>query len=204
MILEALIIILVILVLANFALGVINRVFPPCADASEYFKGVKMLPDGVSAELGSIPTHTYHDYVGVKTFSTGIPGTMGITSWNNDKIEGYVTLAEPLMEELVDDGIDERLCKTKHPRTYQSSYDKLDRDTADRISAIIPALSQKTSGGKISTSTDYGTITQFDDTFAGSELSGWSRKSTANGNSRTMSYRSRGEEYIDSSSDGKL
>jgi hypothetical protein len=57
-------------------------------DANEYFQGARLIPDGAVAELGSIPTHTWQDYIGAKRVATDIPGIIGLTS-NNQK-NGYI------------------------------------------------------------------------------------------------------------------
>ena len=103
MIVEALVIILVILIVSNFAVGVFNKMVPACAD-KEYFQNVNKLPDDAVVGLGSIPSHVGFDYVGAATVETRIPGVIGLTSRANKKngytdnntnssgnIEGYVT-----------------------------------------------------------------------------------------------------------------
>lgn len=89
MIVQGLIIVLIVLVVANFAVGIFNTVSPPCNDANEYFQGASRMPDGATAGLGSIPTHAGHDYVGAARFATGVPGTIGLTSYANQK-NGYI------------------------------------------------------------------------------------------------------------------
>ncbi len=97
MIVQALVIVLVVLIIANFAVGVFNRVSPPCINAEEYFQGAKRMPDGAVAGLGSIPTHTWSDYVGAARFSTGVPGTIGLTSYSAQK-NGYIGDTKDSME----------------------------------------------------------------------------------------------------------
>ena len=109
MIIKGLIIILVILIIANFAIGIFNRMAPPCMDADEYFQGAYRLPDDAAAGLGSIPTHTWQDYTGAKLVATGQPGVIGLTSHNQkngyigntyDRTEGYIN---PVIKSLEDD-----------------------------------------------------------------------------------------------------
>ncbi len=111
MIVQGLIIILVVLVIANVALGVYNTVSPPCGTAEEFFKGAKLLPDGASASLGSIPTSADRYFLGAKTVATGIPGVIGLTSHNyvkgsdaegNDR-EGYIN---PVVFQMAEDESD--------------------------------------------------------------------------------------------------
>lgn len=90
MLVQALIIILIILVIANIGVGISNRVNPPCFDEKEYFSSVKKLPDGSLAGLGSIPTHVGFDYVGARRVPINSGGSfadIGLTSYNKN---GYI------------------------------------------------------------------------------------------------------------------
>lgn len=69
----AILILLVILILANFGLHIFNTIVPPCEQVEEYFKSARMLPDGASASLGSIPTGSENHYIGARLVD--IPGT---------------------------------------------------------------------------------------------------------------------------------
>jgi hypothetical protein len=111
MIIQGLIIVLVVLVIANVALGVYNTVSPPCGTAEEFFRGAKLLPDGASASLGSIPTSADRYFLGAKAVATGIPGVIGLTSHNyvkgtdvegNDR-EGYIN---PVVFQMAEDESD--------------------------------------------------------------------------------------------------
>lgn len=108
MVIQALLTVLVILVIANFAIGIYNQVDPPCMNANEYFQGATKLPDGAVSGLGSIPTHTDRDYVGAARVATGIPGTIGFKSHNQkngyigdttDKTDNYVNPVISAMKE---------------------------------------------------------------------------------------------------------
>ncbi len=88
MIIQGLLIVLAVLIIANFGVGVLNRISPPCTDAIEYFQGAARMPDGVSAGLGSIPTHTWRDFVGARRVQTGDPNVIGLTSYNQKN--GYI------------------------------------------------------------------------------------------------------------------
>lgn len=103
MIIQGLLIVLVVLIVANFAVGFFNQVSPPCMDASEYFQGAKQLPDGAVAGLGSIPTHTWQDYVGAMRVDTGIPGVIGLQSYNqkNNQKNGYIGDTSDSMESYI-------------------------------------------------------------------------------------------------------
>ena len=110
MLIQGLIILLVILIIANFALGIFNNVSPPCMNADEYFRGVKQLPDDAVAGFGSIPTHTWRDYVGAARVPGATPGTIGLTSYANQK-NGYIgntqntleTYINPVVREMAED-----------------------------------------------------------------------------------------------------
>lgn len=99
MIVQGLLIILVILIIANFAIGFFNQLSPPCMDANEYFRGARMLPDGATVGLGSIPTHTWNDYIGAKRVDMGIPGVIGLTSYNQKN--GYIGDTRDSMESYI-------------------------------------------------------------------------------------------------------
>jgi len=134
MIVQALIIILVILVIANFSVGFFNKVSPPCMDAAEYFDGGRRLPDGAVAGLGSIPTHTSFDYIGARRVPTGIPGTIGLTSWNKNgyignidsSVEGYIN---PIVKEIAEDDASD--CR-----------DHLEKDVSQKASDAIDNIFQ--------------------------------------------------------------
>ena len=128
MIIQGLLIVLVILVIANFAVGFFNQVSPPCMDANEYFQGARRMPDGAAAGLGSIPTHTWQDYVGARRVATGIPGVIGLQSYNQkngyigdtrDSMENYIN---PVVNALDDE--DPSDCADKH--VSQEATDAID------------------------------------------------------------------------------
>ncbi len=66
MILEATVILLVILILANVVVFFINKVKPPGNNVDEYLNSGKNLPDGQVSSLGSIQSGYNVNYVGVK------------------------------------------------------------------------------------------------------------------------------------------
>jgi hypothetical protein len=86
MIIQALIIVLVILIIGNFALGFFNALSPPCANYRDFFKNGAQLPDDAAQGLGSIPTHSGFNYVGARVVSDG-RGGIGLTSHNKN---GYI------------------------------------------------------------------------------------------------------------------
>ncbi len=162
MIVQGLLILLVILVIANFALGMFNAVSPPCSSASEYFQGAKRMPDGAAAGLGSIPTHTWQDYVGAKRVATGIPGVIGLTSYNNqkngyigntqDSLEGYVN---PVVHDMAE--TDASDCQDRHQR-----------EVSEEATNAIDAVLQPGKKGKAKTESETdvsakaGSLTEFE------------------------------------------
>ena len=104
MILLAIVILLVIIVLANIVLGIYNMLSPPCGDINEYFQGHKRLPDGSIAGLGSIPSGTDRNYVGLARTTTGIPGVIGLTnySYSDPNGTGDDELRNPIFDEDID------------------------------------------------------------------------------------------------------
>ncbi len=86
---QALVIILVIMIVSNFAVGIFNKMVPPCGDSSEYFQNASKLPDGAVMGLGSIPSHTGFDYVGAARLDAG-GGIIGLTSYPSAQKNGYV------------------------------------------------------------------------------------------------------------------
>lgn len=93
MIVIALIILLVILIISNFAVGIFNKMVPPCSADNEYFQNAKRLPDDAVIGLGSIPSHAGFDYVGAATVATGTPGVIGLTSYPSLQKNGYMDLS---------------------------------------------------------------------------------------------------------------
>jgi hypothetical protein len=134
MIVESIVIVLTILILANVALGFYNRLYPPCMDAKEYFSNAKKLPDGVSLSLGSIPSGVEMHYVGAQRVYTGIPGVIGLTSYNDGLYK------RPVSEELEDD-LDDLECIGD---TCTAKPSKINSTTYDALSAMFPTSSQKT------------------------------------------------------------
>jgi hypothetical protein len=80
MIAIAVTIVLVILVLANVCLKLFNYLYPPCDISYDYFEAARMLPDGASESLASIPSGISLNYIGAKTVATDQPGVIGLTS----------------------------------------------------------------------------------------------------------------------------
>jgi len=105
MIALAIVILLVVLILSNIGLGFYNRISPPCEDADDFFRNARLLPDGASSALGSIPTSTDRYYIGARTIETGIPGVIGLTSHNTsyignvDSKENYINPVVHAMNE---------------------------------------------------------------------------------------------------------
>ncbi len=142
MIVQALLIVLVILIIANFAVGIFNKVSPPCMNAEEYFQGAKRMPDGAAAGLGSIPTHTWNDYVGAARFSTGVPGTVGLTSYANQK-NGYIGDTRDSTEGYVNPVV--------HAMAEDDPSDCKDHNVGEAASNAIDAVLQPGKKGKAKT-----------------------------------------------------
>lgn len=136
MIVQGLIIVLVILIVSNFALGFINQVSPPCQDAEEFFRNARMLPDGSSASLGSIPTSLDHYYIGARVVPTGIPGVIGLTSHNsylgNTTQENYTN---PAAHEMAEDESD---CARN-----QKNEKELSNTAVSAINSLFPMKKNK-------------------------------------------------------------
>jgi len=82
MIVLAVSILLLILILANIGLKIFNDLYPPCSN-KEYFDSARNLPDGEAASLGSIPSGNKNTYVGAEMVDTGMPGVIGLKSFND-------------------------------------------------------------------------------------------------------------------------
>ena len=70
MLVKAIVVILILLILSNMILRSYNYIYPPCNSIDEYFNSARLLPDGISASLGSIPTGTDVKHVGMKRVET--------------------------------------------------------------------------------------------------------------------------------------
>lgn len=156
MIVEGVIILLTILIVSNIALGFYNQLYPPCMDAKEYFNNARKLPDGVSASLGSIPSGVEMNYVGAARMYTGIPGVIGLTSYNG-------LYKQPKSEELEDDTDDVECIGN----TCSIKPSKINKTTYEAVSAMFPTTSQKTGDVKKVVTEVAGHRAQFDLTMEG-------------------------------------
>lgn len=87
----AIVILLLILIFANFAVGLFNAASPPCHSSEEFFNGARLMPDGIVGGLESIPTHSSADFVGPARVATGQPGVIGLTSHpHQQQMNGYI------------------------------------------------------------------------------------------------------------------
>lgn len=171
MIVAALVILLVVLVIANFGLGIFNRMSPPCNDAYEYFNAGRMLPDGVTAGLGSIQSGTDMNYVGAARFDTGVPGTIGLKSYNATYVdpnksyaEGYINTS---LKEVMDD--EEHDAKQAQKQSKKAGKSEISTAAYDAISAMFRASSQSnTLDAKDKQVTDTGkSLSEFEVTMEG-------------------------------------
>lgn len=173
MIVQAVVILLIILVVANIGIGMYNQFYPPCFNADEYFKGARKLPDGYIAELGSITSGNDNKYIGARTVETDDPDVIGLKSWNSiygEKTD-VVGMEHPIFEEEEDEygsTVVREVTKRKQKRNISDTVDPMtgnitpgkstdeDMDTAyDAISAMYPTSSQR-SGETTKKSTDVG------------------------------------------------
>jgi len=157
MIVEALVIILVILIISNFAVGIFNKMVPPCND-SDYFQGSRNLPDDALVGLGSIPSHVGFDYVGAATVATGKPGVIGLTSYpslQKNSIEGYINHMNINEEDPSD-------CESK-------SDDTVSTKAVAAIHDILQTNKKHCSGANkiVDTNSKSGSINRFDVTMEG-------------------------------------
>ncbi len=188
MIVLAILILLTLLIVSNVVLGIYNMLYPPCADDNDYFRGSKKLPDGVSSSLGSIPSGTDRHYVGAARVTTGIPGVVGLTSYNDSYINPNGSYKESMKNPVfTDDELDTEkdkncdddkncdediyedsdniscdgdICYIKPSKITRNAYNK--EEDSDAISAMFPTSSQKQDKTKKSTSEVAGYHAQFD------------------------------------------
>jgi hypothetical protein len=186
MILQGLVILLVILIVSNVIVGVYNRISPPCQDAEEFFRGAKMLPDGASASLGSIPTSSDHYYMGAKTVPTGIPGVIGITSHNtylgSSKQENYIN---PVVNEMSENESD---C------TDKCKNEKISDEAKEAINNIFPI--KKSHDNKLVSETN-GSINEFDNANEGISAKPSNKLKHTNGNHMALAHRTLRDGYSD-------
>lgn len=170
MIVQATVILLVILIVANIGVGAYNQFYPPCFDADEYFKGARILPDGAIAELGSIQSGTDKHYIGARTVETDDPTVIGLKSWNSvyGEAERQIGMEHPIFEEEDDEFGSTTVREVSKPKPKQRIADSIDPITGN----IIP-------GKKVSTDKDdaYDAISAMYPT--SSQLSGTTSKSNA-------------------------
>jgi hypothetical protein len=128
MIVTAVVIILAVLIFANLALSIYNTVSPPCNNVEDYFRSARVLPDGRTASLGSIPSGTDIHYVGAKTVETSNPNVVGLKSRDEDYTEDAIDSRE-LNDSVFYDAVNKIFGNKKHgkdttseARMKQSSY----------------------------------------------------------------------------------
>lgn len=118
---------LVILIVANMGVGFYNKLSPPCLDTEEYFNRSRVLPDGVSSSLSSIPSGTDNYYIGARTVPTGNPNIIGLTSYlsvhGNESTEGYMN---PTVRHIIDDESDCRDRQRSESGTSKNTDKELD------------------------------------------------------------------------------
>jgi hypothetical protein len=137
MIVQSLLIVLVILVLANFALGYINQVDPPCMNADSYFAAGRKIPSGVSSALGSIKLNTVERYPehivdpNVKLAPNGYIGKAASSVSGGNELEGYVN---PIVQMANDDSD----CGDRTKREAAVS-----REAADEIDKLFSTPKQE-------------------------------------------------------------
>jgi hypothetical protein len=141
MVIIAVIIILIILILSNIGLAIYNKLSQPCLDAKEYFANATKLPDGVSANLGSITSGTDKYYVGFRRVESGKPGVIGITSWNTGYADPRNKNKEYFSKYNIDDDLDE--IAEINSNNYTVKPSGITKEASDAISAMFPAASQK-------------------------------------------------------------
>lgn len=133
MIIQGLIIVIVILILANFAVGVFNRVSPPCMDANEYFAAGKKMPGGLSASLGTIPSGMPVAKQSKYSTSSTPNGYIGSPTTNSPMSEGYVNPVVAMVDEDDDSDCAERV----------RNETKVSGAAVDAMDKIIPGMKKK-------------------------------------------------------------
>jgi hypothetical protein len=164
MIVQAIVIVLVILIVANIGLGFYNQMYPPCFDANEYFNGARKLPDGAIASLGSIPSGNDVKYIGARLVETDKSNVVGLKSWNSiygENREGTEGMEHPIFEEEEDEHGSTVVREVTRPKHKQMTNDSIDPHSGtikpgqgdpddasayDAVSAMYPTDSQRTSG----------------------------------------------------------
>lgn len=204
MIVQAVVILLVILIVANIGVGAYNQFYPPCFDADEYFKGSRDLPDGSIAELGSIPSGTDMKYVGARTVETDDPTVIGLKSWNSVYGESVrnTGIEHPIFADDEDEygsTVVREVTKAKPRQRVQDTIDPItgniipgkkvsaDADDAyDAISAMYPTSSQL-SGNTSRKNTDAGgKIVTFEEELEGVKTTPRSYTSSKNSGNPTV------------------
>lgn len=162
MVLQAVVILLIILIVANVGVGFYNRFYPPCFDAKEYFSKTRQLPDGAVASLGSIPSGNDVKYIGARLVSTGKNNVIGLTSWNNIYSENTdADLPDenhPIFDEVETD-LETDTTEVSRAKPKKSTSDSINPSTGtlntarskykdsayDAISEMYPTASQQSS-----------------------------------------------------------
>jgi hypothetical protein len=171
MIVQAVVILLIILVVANIGLGFFNNAYPPCFDDTDYYSRVSSMPDSALAGLSSI-TGRNSKFNSQNEVDTD-PDTTTWESVYNDKCTKTSTLEHPIFESLddengstvVSDGYSRKQsCEYNNKRSISNKGDNLvfaggscqivpggdneDSSAYDAISAMYPSASQKISSNE--------------------------------------------------------
>jgi hypothetical protein len=198
MIVQSIVILLIILIISNIVLGFYNRLHPPCFNAEEYFNGARKMPDGVSSDLGSIPSGTDRNYVGAARVSTGIPGTIGLRSWNKSYVNPNDSSSEDLVNPVIKDAEeqDRMVCEDNYCTIKPSTVSK---DAYDAISAAFPVSSQSDGGDTKKKMTKIkGYTGEFEDNFEGIRASNYSTQKKINRQSSGFKHMAETDGYQDS------
>ena len=70
MIVEAVIILIVILLIANIGVGIFNSLYPPCSDINEYFESARKIPNSSIVNLKTVSLKIDTNYNGTKESAT--------------------------------------------------------------------------------------------------------------------------------------
>jgi len=198
MIIQSIVIILIILIISNVILGFYNRLYPPCFNAEEYFKGAKKMPDGVSADLGSIPSGTDRNYVGAARVDTGIPNVIGLKSWNATYVNPNISSSEDLINPVIQDA------EEQDRMVYEDNYltikpSKVSKEAYDAISAAFPVSSQSDGGEtKKKTTKIKGYTGEFEDNFEGIKASNYTNQKTVSRQTSGFKHMAEIDGYQDS------
>lgn len=131
MIIEAVSIILVILLVANIAVGVFNSAYPPCDDIDEYFESARKISKDSMTGLRTVQSGTDINYVGAK-LSTNESGDVVLKSRNED----YNTPPNPHSSKDLMNAISIALGEHKGVKHQEASTTKREH-TSGPMSAIF-------------------------------------------------------------------